>query len=71
MMISSKRPYARWIEDYRITLQQITEAVQQSGRLQQYQLDGLPLSEDKRMLAFCFSLEQLNMIVTPMLIFFC
>ena len=68
MTICSKRPYERWIEDYRITMQQIKNAVVSAGRFKRYIPDEISLSEDKRMLAFGFSLEQLNMIVAPMVL---
>lgn len=71
MSICKKRPYARWIEDYRITLPQIQQAVTQAGLFKKHTLDEASLSDDKRMLAFGFTLEQLNMIISPMVCILC
>jgi glutamate synthase (NADPH/NADH) len=67
MTVCSKRPYSRWIEDYRITTKQVKEAIMQSGRFKPHFSDDIPLMEDKRMMAFGFTLEQVNMIIAPMI----
>ena len=66
MTVSRRRPYSRWVEDYRITLQAVKESVIRSGRYRHRTVDELPLLSDIRMLTFGFNLEHLNMIVKPM-----
>ena len=64
--VCSRRPYARWIEDYRITLKLVKDSVIRSGRIRPRIVDPVPVLQDKRMIAFGFTLEHLNIMVKPM-----
>lgn len=66
MTVSRRRPYERWVEDYRITMNSIKDAVIRSGRYRARVVDDLPILSDTKMIAFGFNLEHLNMIVKPM-----
>lgn len=66
MNVSRRRPYGRWVEDYRITLKAIKESVMQSGRFRPRAVDEASILYDTRMIAFGFNLEHLNMVVKPM-----
>lgn len=67
--IATKHPFRKWVETELLTMDSIKECVvAKKGPLPELTswVDEVPLSQDSRMLAFGFTLEQLNMIITPM-----
>ncbi|KAJ3063235.1 glutamate synthase [NADH], partial [Quaeritorhiza haematococci] len=66
MGMATSQPYGQWLEDNMITMMRIRESVRASGQWTNPVLDESSIAEDKRMLAFGFTVENLNMIVTPM-----
>lgn len=66
MNIATSRPFGKWIDEHMITMSAIKEWTLRSGRYRKHVLDSLPITQDRRMLAFAFTLEQLTMIIQPM-----
>lgn len=64
--IATKYPFQEWVRDEIITLDMIRNAVVGTKGEFVVALDSKPLVEDKRMPAFGFTIEQLSMIVNPM-----
>jgi glutamate synthase (NADPH/NADH) len=64
--ICSQKPFGKWLKDELLTINNLKDWAIRSGRYKKHVLDPHPVFEDKRMLAFGFTIEQLNMIVTPM-----
>ncbi|KAI8846077.1 putative glutamate synthase Glt1 [Chytridium lagenaria] len=63
---ATQKPFGKWIKDELVTMQNLRDWVIRSGKWKKHQLDHHPIAEDKRMLAFGFTIEQLTLIVTPM-----
>ncbi|KAI8586136.1 hypothetical protein BDZ88DRAFT_311821 [Geranomyces variabilis] len=66
MRISTGNPFGQWIKDNMLTMADVTKFAARNGQFQKHVLDETTISEDKRMLAFGFTIEQLNMLITPM-----
>ncbi|KAJ3033455.1 glutamate synthase [NADH] [Rhizophlyctis rosea] len=66
MKICSEKPFDKWVADNLLTLQSLKEWAEKEGKIQAPVLDESKVNTDKRMYAFGFTVEQLNMIVTPM-----
>ncbi|RKO91909.1 hypothetical protein BDK51DRAFT_18838 [Blyttiomyces helicus] len=66
MQICTKRPFGKWVKENLVELDDIREWFAGSGLHRAYAPDPHPVVEDKRMLAFGFTLEQLSMVVAPM-----
>lgn len=64
--ISQSRPFGSWIKDHMITMTDIKSWVKRSGCFKKHVLDSQSVTQDRRMLAFAFTLEQLTMLITPM-----
>jgi glutamate synthase (NADPH/NADH) len=64
--ISNSRPFSRWIRERMITMGDIKQWVLTSGNFKKHVLDPSSVTQDRRMLAFAFTLEQVTMIITPM-----
>ncbi|KAH6565875.1 hypothetical protein BASA60_009734 [Batrachochytrium salamandrivorans] len=64
--ISAKRHFGQWVKDYTFTMSEIRQWVKETGKPSTHVLDSLSVKDDKRMLAFGFTLEQLSMIIMPM-----
>ncbi|KAJ3404881.1 glutamate synthase [NADH], partial [Chytridiales sp. JEL 0842] len=60
--ICSQKPFGKWLKDEMLTMQNLKDWAIRSGRYKKHVLDPKPVIEDRRMLAFGFTIEQLNMI---------
>ncbi|KAJ3207129.1 glutamate synthase [NADH] [Dinochytrium kinnereticum] len=63
---ATQKPFGKWIKDEMITMSALRDWVIRSGRWKKHMLDHFPIAEDKRMLAFGFTIEQLTLVVSPM-----
>ncbi|KAG0086967.1 glutamate synthase [NADH] [Podila epicladia] len=64
MSIASRHNFRNWIDEQMLSLD---EAVASSPKLDSLAaLDHTPLTQDPRMLAFKFTIEQLNLLIMPM-----
>ena len=66
MKICSSRPFGQWIEDNMISMTAIKDWVTKNGRKQRFSVGPTPVIEDRRLLAFGFTLEQLTLLIVPM-----
>ncbi|KAI8803027.1 hypothetical protein BJ742DRAFT_857935 [Cladochytrium replicatum] len=66
MTVANSRPFGEWLERQLITISKLKEWVKEEGLSGEVKLDSTSVAEDPRMLAFGFSVEQLNMLITPM-----
>ena len=64
--ICTQKPFGKWIKEEMVTMTALRDWVIRSGRWKKHSLDPYPVTEDKRMLAFGFTIEHLYMIVAPM-----
>lgn len=64
--ICSSRPFEKWINDRMISMDDIKQWAKRSGRYVKHILDSNSVTQDARMLAFGFTLEQLTMLIQPM-----
>jgi glutamate synthase (NADH) len=64
--ICTQKPFGKWLKEEMLTMNALRDWVIRSGRWRKHTLDPHPVTEDKRMLAFGFTIEQLNMIVLPL-----
>ncbi|KAJ3166774.1 glutamate synthase [NADH] [Irineochytrium annulatum] len=67
--VAAKHPFTNWLREELITMTALRDWVSQSGRWVNVrrQLDASPLTQDRRLLAFGFTVEQVAMILTPMI----
>ena len=66
MDICNHRPFGTWVDKNLLTMEGLCEWMKKNVRQKKHVLDLNSVTEDKRMLAFGFTLEQLTMIITPM-----
>ncbi|KAI8826607.1 uncharacterized protein EV422DRAFT_3637 [Fimicolochytrium jonesii] len=70
MRIATQKPYAKWIKENMISMTDVCMFYQHHASHHsqpgQWFLDETSVSHDKRMLAFGFTIEQLNMLMLPM-----
>ncbi|KNC98096.1 glutamate synthase, NADH/NADPH, small subunit [Spizellomyces punctatus DAOM BR117] len=66
MRICTERPFGTWIKDNMLSMEDVRKFAQRSGAFHKPALDEHSVAEDKRMLAFGFTIEQLNMLIMPM-----
>ncbi|KAI9209677.1 uncharacterized protein BJ171DRAFT_436843 [Polychytrium aggregatum] len=66
MEICAQKPFANWITENMIRLDDVRAWAKENGLYTRAPLDEAKIFEDKKLLAFGFSLEQLNMIISPM-----
>ncbi|KAJ1554396.1 glutamate synthase [NADH], partial [Cladochytrium tenue] len=66
MSVCSKKPFGKWIKEEMLTMAALRDWVIRSGRWRRHVLDTTSITDDKRMLAFGFNMEQLNMVIAPM-----
>ncbi|KAJ3020347.1 glutamate synthase [NADH] [Thoreauomyces humboldtii] len=66
MRISTGNPFGQWIKENMLTMEEVRGFAARSGQFSLPELDEQTITEDKRMLAFGFTVEQLNMLITPM-----
>lgn len=64
--ICAKKPFGKWIKEEMVTMSALKDWVIRSGRWRKHTLDPFSVTEDKRMLAFGFTIEHLNMVIAPM-----
>ncbi|CAG8748842.1 12279_t:CDS:2, partial [Racocetra fulgida] len=64
MSVASKANFRSWIDKYMITLDHVIEKIKASGNGISVELDDIPVSEDPRLLAFGYTIEQLNLLLT-------
>ncbi|KAJ3294774.1 glutamate synthase [NADH] [Borealophlyctis nickersoniae] len=66
MSICSEKPFGEWIQNNLITLDAVRDWAATHNKIAPPPLDESPVQQDRRMLAFGFTIEQLNMIISPM-----
>ncbi|KAI9091276.1 hypothetical protein DFS34DRAFT_718333 [Phlyctochytrium arcticum] len=66
MRICSERPFSAWIKEHMIDMEDVCKFAARSGASQEVELDEVSIAEDKRMLAFGFTVEQLSFLIMPM-----
>ncbi|KAI8901089.1 hypothetical protein BC833DRAFT_579403 [Globomyces pollinis-pini] len=66
MKLCSSRPFGQWIEDNMLTMMQIHEWVAKNGAMRTHILDNNSLSQDRRLQAFGLTMEQISMLLVPM-----
>lgn len=64
---ANRHDFGRWIEDQILTLSSLKEWNFRSGRASTFVLDSTSVQTDPRMAAFNFTLEQLNLLLLPMI----
>ncbi|KAJ3309132.1 glutamate synthase [NADH] [Boothiomyces sp. JEL0838] len=67
MKICSSRPFGQWIEDNMLTMTNIKDWMAKNGHTRRHILDSKTLTEDRRMIAFGYTLEQLTILIVPMI----
>ena len=65
MNTARRQPFASWIETQAIRLAEVVRRVSRHESIA-VQLDESPLSNDPKLLAFGYTIEQLNMLMLPM-----
>ncbi|CAB5174495.1 glutamate synthase [NADH] [Rhizophagus irregularis] len=63
---ASRENFHSWIEKQIITLDSVIEKVKMTGNGISVELDNTSISEDPRLRAFGYTIEQLNLLVLPM-----
>lgn len=63
---STQHPYDEWISNKMIKIGDLKMWCQENKHLKEIKLDDVSIQNDKRMTCFGFSLEQLSMIISPM-----
>jgi glutamate synthase (NADH) len=69
MKVCSAHPFSQWVEDNMLTMTAVSEWMSKNGKGKPLVLDPSPVNEDRRLLAFGFSLEQLTTVIAPMVFF--
>ncbi|KAG0268715.1 glutamate synthase [NADH] [Actinomortierella ambigua] len=64
MSIATRYSFRNWLDEKMLKLEDIVEQVPKVDVLST--IDGLPLTKDPRLLAFKLTIEQLNVLLTPM-----
>ncbi len=64
---ASKQNFASWVEAHILHVPNIMKRARRSHVVLEPVLDGSPLSNDPKLLAFGFTVEQLNLLMLPML----
>ncbi|RIB13583.1 nucleophile aminohydrolase [Gigaspora rosea] len=67
LSVASKANFRSWLDKYMITLDNVIEKIKSTGNGISVELDDIPVSEDPRLQAFGYTIEQLNLLVLPML----
>ncbi|CAG8505587.1 4843_t:CDS:2, partial [Cetraspora pellucida] len=65
--VASKANFRSWIDKYMITLDHVIDKIKYTGNGISVELDDTSVSEDPRLHAFGYTIEQLNLLVLPML----
>ena len=63
---SSRCDFSQWTQSQLLTLDRTIEKLKQQDVTLETAVESTPIAEDKRLLAFGYSLEQLNLLVAPM-----
>lgn len=66
MKICSSRPFGQWIEDNMLTMSAVKEWMTNNSVRKTIKLDPSSVTEDRRLMAFGFTLEQLTTVIVPM-----
>ncbi|KAF0453232.1 glutamate synthase [Gigaspora margarita] len=67
LSVATKANFRSWLDKYMITLDNVIEKIKSTGNGISVELDDIPVSEDPRLQAFGYTIEQLNLLVLPML----
>lgn len=63
---SEQHPFEEWIKNNMIKIDELKLWCQEKSLVKTCELDEFSIQNDKRMICFGFSLEQLSMIISPM-----
>ncbi|CAG8497102.1 530_t:CDS:2 [Paraglomus occultum] len=66
LSVANKRNFGEWVEKQRITLQDVIHRIKITGNGIDVNLDSLTIAEDPRLPAFGYTIEQLNLLILPM-----
>ncbi|KAJ2499732.1 glutamate synthase [NADH], partial [Coemansia sp. RSA 2052] len=64
LQYARQHPFQQWLDTHQIKLSHLVEMY--TGKMPTAVDDGVPVSQDRRMRAFGYSAEQLNLILSPM-----
>ncbi|CAG8576841.1 6605_t:CDS:2, partial [Dentiscutata heterogama] len=67
LSVASKANFRAWLDNNMITLDNIIERIKSTGNGISVELDDISVSDDPRLHAFGYTIEQLNLLVLPML----
>ncbi|CAG8592547.1 16132_t:CDS:2, partial [Acaulospora morrowiae] len=67
LSVAARENFREWIEKQMVTMDNVIQKIKSTGNGIEVELDDLPISEDPRLRAFGYTLEQLNLLVLPML----
>ncbi|KAI9595450.1 hypothetical protein BDF19DRAFT_385207 [Syncephalis fuscata] len=66
MTVARRRPYAQWANEQMITLDNLCDWARRSNQWPRGLLDTTSVAQDPRLLAYGYTLEQLNLLISPM-----
>ncbi|KAJ2909458.1 glutamate synthase [NADH], partial [Coemansia aciculifera] len=67
LQYAKQHPFQQWLDTHQIKLSHLAAAESATGKAAIANVDdGVPVSQDRRMRAFGYSAEQLNLILSPM-----
>lgn len=66
MQVSSRFDFTTWTQEQLITLPKVQESLMSSGVVLDPELDDISIQNDKRLLAFGYTFEQVGLILGPM-----
>lgn len=69
MKVCSAHPFGQWVEDNMLTMTAVSDWMSKNGRTKPLVLDASPVTDDRRLMAFGFTLEQLTTVIAPMVKF--
>ncbi|KAJ3773747.1 NADPH-dependent glutamate synthase [Lentinula raphanica] len=64
---AAKQNFASWVESHVLHVPKIMKRARRGGAILEPRLDEYPLSTDPKLLAFGYTVEQLNLLILPML----
>lgn len=66
MQVSSRFDFTAWAQEQLITLPKVLDSLQSSGVNLDPSLDEISLQNDRRLLAFGYTFEQVSLLLGPM-----
>ncbi|RHZ49162.1 hypothetical protein Glove_529g38 [Diversispora epigaea] len=66
LSVASRENFQDWIEKQLVSLDSVIQKIKATGNGIEVELDNIPISEDPRLRAFGYTIEQLNLLILPM-----